>query len=125
MPRMTMRSSFQMSHVVETQEPVLALLAEPATHGGAEVKRVDTHAAAPAVDPAPWIEAIGAYIEEHLIAFGETPDVFPREEVAELAQMSHAAYDRIQPLLVERGRQGLIRRIHGDLHLGNIVLLDG
>ena len=27
-------------------------------------------------------------------------------------------------MLVERGRTGFIRRIHGDLHLGNIVLLD-
>ena len=27
--------------------------------------------------------------------------------------------------LRERGRRGLIRRIHGDLHLGNIVLIDG
>ena len=26
---------------------------------------------------------------------------------------------------VERGRSGLVRRIHGDLHLGNIVLLEG
>src|SRR5262245_22959447 len=29
----------------QSQEPVLALLADPATHGGAQVKRVDTHAA--------------------------------------------------------------------------------
>ena len=29
----------------EAQEPVFALLADPATHGGAAVKRIDTHAA--------------------------------------------------------------------------------
>jgi uncharacterized protein len=29
----------------ESQEPVLAFLADPATHGGAAVKRIDTHAA--------------------------------------------------------------------------------
>ena len=29
------------------------------------------------------------------------------------------------PLLIERGRLGLIRRGHGDLHLGNIVLIGG
>ena len=29
----------------ESQEPVFALLADPATHGGADVKRIDTHAA--------------------------------------------------------------------------------
>jgi aminoglycoside phosphotransferase family enzyme len=39
--------------------------------------------------------------------------------------VSRTAYDRIVPLLTERGRRGLVRRIHGDLHLGNIVLIDG
>ena len=29
------------------------------------------------------------------------------------------------PLLHERSRRGFVRRIHGDLHLGNIVLIDG
>jgi uncharacterized protein len=36
-----------------------------------------------------------------------------------------ARYRRIRPLLVERGDRGLIRRIHGDLHLGNIALIEG
>src|SRR5215813_5554677 len=34
-----------MNDVPDSQEPVLALLADPVTHGGAEVKRIDTHAA--------------------------------------------------------------------------------
>src|SRR6202162_2380810 len=34
-----------MDHVVESQERVFALLADPATHGGAAVTRIDTHAA--------------------------------------------------------------------------------
>src|SRR2546423_5349121 len=34
-----------MTHVIESQDQVFAWLAEPATHGGAAVKRVDTHAA--------------------------------------------------------------------------------
>ena len=38
---------------------------------------------------------------------------------------SRTAYERVYPLLVERGRRGLIRRIHGDLHLGNIALIEG
>jgi aminoglycoside phosphotransferase family enzyme/predicted kinase len=83
------------------------------------------HAGAPPVAPGPWIAALGDYIDEHVASFGETPDLFPAAEVDTLARKSRAAYDRIHPLLVERGRQGLIRRIHGDLHLGNIVLLDG
>jgi aminoglycoside phosphotransferase family enzyme/predicted kinase len=77
------------------------------------------------VEPCRWIEALGAYIEEHVAAFSETPDVFPPAEVEALARRSRAAYGRIEPLLAERGRRGFIRRIHGDLHLGNIVLVDG
>jgi uncharacterized protein len=34
-----------MNHTLESQEAVFALLADPATHGGAKVKRIDTHAA--------------------------------------------------------------------------------
>ncbi len=35
------------------------------------------------------------------------------------------AFARLAPLLVARARAGAIRRCHGDLHLGNIVLIDG
>lgn len=35
-----------------------------------------------------------------------------------------AAFERIKPLLTERGNAGCVRRCHGDLHLGNIVLVD-
>jgi uncharacterized protein len=82
------------------------------------------HAIAPAVEPQPWIAALGAYIEEHVGEFGRTPDLFPPFEVAALAQASRLSYARIRPLLAERGRRGLVRRIHGDLHLGNIVLIE-
>ena len=83
------------------------------------------HASASPVAPQPWIEAIGAYIEEHVATFRETPDVFPAEENDALAHASRRAYERIRGLLVVRGRRGHIRRIHGDLHLGNIVLIGG
>jgi aminoglycoside phosphotransferase family enzyme/predicted kinase len=85
-----------------------------AAHAGAE----------PVADPAPWIAAVGAYVEEHRIAFAETSEVFPRDGIDALADASRAAYACIRPLLVARGERGLIRRIHGDLHLGNIVLID-
>jgi aminoglycoside phosphotransferase family enzyme/predicted kinase len=227
-----------MDHVIETQKPVFALLADPATHGGAAVKRFDTHAAAvflagerafkvkravrfpfldfstlekrkaacaaeievnqpfapdlyrglvaitraadggleldgrgtavewavemrrfdetrtldrlaeaaridaaladalgrvvaaaharaPVAEAAPWIAAFGAYIDEHAAAFGERPDLFAPAQAAALEQANRAAHDRVRPLLVERGRRALVRRIHGDLHLGNIALIDG
>jgi uncharacterized protein len=83
------------------------------------------HAKAPPVEPAPWIAALGSYIGEHVEAFSAHPDIFPAAAIDALARQSRAAYDRIVPLLGERGRRGLVRRIHGDLHLGNIVLIDG
>jgi aminoglycoside phosphotransferase family enzyme/predicted kinase len=84
-----------------------------------------SHADAAPADAARWIDALGSYIDEHVEAFGEHPDVFPPEQNHAFADAGRAAFARIRPLLVERGREGFIRRIHGDLHLGNIVLLDG
>lgn len=78
-----------------------------------------------AVEPDRWIAAIGGYIDEHLEAFGQHPEIFPPPASDELARRSRTTYERILPLLRERGRQGFVRRIHGDLHLGNIVLIDG
>jgi aminoglycoside phosphotransferase family enzyme len=80
------------------------------------------HRHMPPVDAEDWINALAEYIEEHVAAFGDAPDVFP---LAGLALRSHQEYARIRPLLVERGHRGFIRHIHGDLHLGNIALLDG
>jgi aminoglycoside phosphotransferase family enzyme/predicted kinase len=34
-------------------------------------------------------------------------------------------FERVAPLLIERAKAGCIRRCHGDLHLGNIVLING
>jgi aminoglycoside phosphotransferase family enzyme/predicted kinase len=83
------------------------------------------HGTAPIVDAEPWIKALGSYIDEHVEAFHQHRDIFPAADIAALAEKSRAHYQHIVPLLRERGKRGLIRRIHGDLHLGNIVLIDG
>jgi hypothetical protein len=83
------------------------------------------HDKAPIVDAEPWIETLGAYIDEHVETFAEYPDIFPAADVAVHAEKSRTHYQCIVPLLRERGRRGLVRRIHGDLHLGNIALIDG
>jgi aminoglycoside phosphotransferase family enzyme/predicted kinase len=83
------------------------------------------HAKAPAVEAEAWIAALGSYIDEHVEAFRHHPDIFPAAEIEALARASRAAYRRLVPLLGERGRRGFVRRIHGDLHLGNIVLIGG
>jgi aminoglycoside phosphotransferase family enzyme/predicted kinase len=83
------------------------------------------HAKAPRIDAQAWIVAVGSYIDEHVEAFRARLDIFPAAEIDALARASHTAYERIVPLLRERGRLGFARRIHGDLHLGNIVLIGG
>jgi uncharacterized protein len=83
------------------------------------------HAKAPAVEAERWIAALGAYIDEHVEAFSRHPDIFPPAAIEALARASRTTYGRILPFLRERGRQGFVRRIHGDLHLGNIVLIGG
>jgi len=83
------------------------------------------HDKAPKVDAEPWIAALGSYIDEHAAAFAEHPEIFPVAANQALAAKSRAAYARIVPFLRERGRHGFVRRIHGDLHLGNIALIDG
>jgi aminoglycoside phosphotransferase family enzyme/predicted kinase len=82
------------------------------------------HARTPAVEAEPWIAALGSYIDEHVEAFGAHPEIFPPADIDALARACRIVFNRIVPLLRERGRRGLIRRIHGDLHLGNIVLID-
>lgn len=44
---------------------------------------------------------------------------------AEVADALVATFERVSPILTERGNAGCVRRCHGDLHLGNIVLVDG
>ncbi len=83
------------------------------------------HAKAPPVKAEAWIAALGSYIDEHAATFARYPDIFPAAEIEKLAAASRASYERIVPLLRERARLGFVRRIHGDLHLGNIVLIDG
>ncbi len=50
---------------------------------------------------------------------------FPAAEVEALATQSTAACDRAASLLDRRAARGRVRRCHGDLHLRNVVLLDG
>ncbi|MDC7986562.1 AAA family ATPase [Rhodoplanes sp. TEM] len=83
------------------------------------------HARAPVVAAAPWIAALGDYVGQNAAAFAQRPDLFDAGAAAGLTDRSRAALARLQPLLAARGRAGLVRRGHGDLHLGNIALIDG
>jgi aminoglycoside phosphotransferase family enzyme/predicted kinase len=83
------------------------------------------HARAPVVSAAPWIDALDTYLDQNEAAFREFPSLFAAEAIGELQRRSRGALARVRPLLFARGRLGLIRRGHGDLHLGNIARIDG
>lgn len=82
-----------------------------------------SHAAATRADGKAWVSSIPALIDgnsDGLRAGGG----FNADGIERLAKASHQAFLRIRPMLAERGRQGFVRRCHGDLHLANIVLID-
>jgi aminoglycoside phosphotransferase family enzyme/predicted kinase len=83
------------------------------------------HERAPVADANAWIAALAEYVEQDDVALREHADLFEPQAVDTLTTRSRAAFTRVRPSLVERGAQGLIRRGHGDLHLGNIALIDG
>jgi uncharacterized protein len=83
------------------------------------------HARTPKAPAEPWIAALMSYIDEHARTFAALPDVFDPGASERLASASRAAHARLMPLMTERGRRGFVRRIHGDLHLANIALING
>ena len=83
-----------------------------------------SHALAPPAPTEPWIKSIPAFIERNTTAF-RTVACFPASDVDGLERASQSAFSRVRKLLEQRGRQGYVRRCHGDLHLANIVLIDG
>jgi aminoglycoside phosphotransferase family enzyme/predicted kinase len=84
---------------------------------------VASHGAATCADGEAWISSIPALIDgnSHGLQAGGH---FNAGDIDKLSQASHEAFLRLRPLLKERGRQGFVRRCHGDLHLANIVLID-
>ncbi len=83
------------------------------------------HGRAPSFDANTWFAAMAAFLDQNAAAFRSAPELFPQDQAVRLERSSRAAFERLQPLLRARGERGFVRRGHGDLHLGNIVLLDG
>ncbi len=81
------------------------------------------HAAAPVASG--FVDELAEVIEQNDAELHGSPDLFPATQVAALAAATRAAFARVRPLLERREHDGLVRRCHGDLHLGNIALIDG
>jgi aminoglycoside phosphotransferase family enzyme/predicted kinase len=83
------------------------------------------HARAPLRDAAPAAHALETYIEQNRAAFAERPDLFDPPPAGKLTDDSRLEFAKVRPLLLKRGEGGFVRRCHGDLHLRNVVLLEG
>jgi uncharacterized protein len=88
------------------------------------------HAVAQAHERAPRRDydsgnALDRLIRENGETLAENKELFPVERVHALTAASLAVLERNKALLTQRRKVGLVRRCHGDLHLGNIVLLQG
>ena len=57
--------------------------------------------------------------------FAEFPRAAGADQVAAWLADVGNAFTGLQPVLAERGRDGHVRRAHGDLHLRNLVLIEG
>ena len=84
-----------------------------------------THAHIPVVEGAPWIMALSTYVDQNDAAFRTNPDLFDLAQAQALSGDSRIMLARLRPLLAARSAQGLVRRGHGDLHLGNVALVGG
>jgi uncharacterized protein len=84
-----------------------------------------THRQIPVMEGAPWIACLSSYIEQNDTAFRAEPGLFDSAQSESLSRDSRLALDRLRPFLAARSAAGMVRRGHGDLHLGNVALVDG
>jgi len=83
------------------------------------------HALAPVVRDSDFPGELSEVIAQNDAELAAEPALFAPDAVRALGMATQAALERAKELLAERERAGLVRRCHGDLHLGNIVLIDG
>jgi aminoglycoside phosphotransferase family enzyme/predicted kinase len=86
---------------------------------------VAMHARAAAADGDSWIAALHEFIAQNAAAFRDAPDLFDGGLAVKLDEATRSQFARFRPLMLTRSRRGFVRRGHGDLHLGNIALLEG
>ncbi len=70
-------------------------------------------------------EAIDRLIDENVADMNAWPDLFPAEAREALSATTRGELERQRKLLDRRRAEGKVRRCHGDLHLGNIVMWRG
>jgi hypothetical protein len=82
------------------------------------------HRVAPVVKSAHFTEVLAEIVAQNEGELAAEPDLFSLPDLRALAAATRTAFERVKPMLMARERAGLVRRCHGDLHLGNIVLIE-
>jgi aminoglycoside phosphotransferase family enzyme/predicted kinase len=83
------------------------------------------HAVAASVKDPAFQDKLAVIIAQNGAELSVRSDLFNLALTDAITQGSRASLKRLHGLLTARERDGLVRRCHGDLHLGNIVLIDG
>lgn len=83
----------------------------------------DSHRCAMKSDGSTWLASIAPIINRNNDKFREQASL-ASHTAEQLHKESHEQLTSVQNLLRERAAAGMVRRCHGDAHLGNIVLID-
>jgi uncharacterized protein len=81
------------------------------------------HRRAEVSDGAAWLASIAAIVNRNTDEFRKQASLAP-DLVEHVHRVSHEQLTDGRSLLQERAAAGLVRRCHGDAHLGNIALID-
>ena len=96
----------------------------PGLSGKLAVMAARSHALASRRDVkgADIMSGLGAQLSR---AFIDSPDIFRPADTLEFHALYESALGSRRHLLTERGERGLVRRCHGDMHCGNIIVEQG
>ncbi|MGI9463420.1 MAG: hypothetical protein ACR2OM_05750, partial [Aestuariivirgaceae bacterium] len=83
------------------------------------------HAKASVIADRTGAAAMQVIVDELREAFASAGDIIGRTRQAEFDRLLSGQLDTCRHRLDQRARRGYLRRCHGDLHLGNIVVLNG
>lgn len=82
-----------------------------------------THERAEISDGSSWLTSLQGIVDRNTEVFRNEPQL-PRQLVDRLDAASRRGLVEYRPLLHARASEGMVRRCHGDAHLGNITLID-
>jgi aminoglycoside phosphotransferase family enzyme len=84
-----------------------------------------SHRRAPRRDGEVATNAFHRLLKETARELMQVGGLFPADQAAMYTMLIEKTFTKAESFLRRRGALGQVRRCHGDLHLGNIVLIDG